>query len=194
MSFLDALRHTLKFEGGYANDPADRGGETFRGISRRYWPDWPGWELIDRAKVRGAAVSVRLIDAAFAGDREMERLVADFYQRHFWQPFESLGASRRIRAKLFDTAVNVGVGGAVKMLQRAINQFGLAAPLMADGAIGPKTRAGFALSAEGPGAEDSFLEAFCREQAAHYRRIVGRNPGQGKFFKGWLRRAEWAPA
>lgn len=193
MSFLGALQHTLKFEGGYANDPADRGGETFRGISRFNWPDWTGWELIDRAKVRGA-VTPRLINAAFAGDPEMERLVADFYQRHFWRPFESLGAPRRIMAKLFDTAVNVGVGGAVKMLQRAVNQLGLAMPLVVDGAIGPKTRAGLALSVEGPGEENSFLKAFCREQEAHYRRIVGRNPGQSKFLKGWLRRAEWVPA
>lgn len=193
MSFLDALQHTLKFEGGYANDPADRGGETFRGISRLNWPAWPGWELIDRAKIRGA-VSARLINAAFAGDLDMERLVADFYQRHFWRPFESLRAPGRIPAKLFDTAVNVGVGGAVKMLQRVVNQSGPVAPLVVDGVIGPKTRAGFTLSVGGAGDEDSFLQAFCREQEAHYRRIVGRNPGQSKFLKGWLRRAEWVPA
>ncbi len=54
MSFAEALKHTLEFEGGYANDPADRGGETFRGISRKNWPRWSGWDLIDQVKRKGA--------------------------------------------------------------------------------------------------------------------------------------------
>lgn len=193
MSFLDALEHTLQFEGGYAHDPADRGGETFRGISRLNWPDWPGWELIDRVKARGA-VSARLINAAFEGEPEMERLVAAFYQRHFWQPLEGLAAPGRIRAKLFDTGVNVGPGGAVKMLQRALNRLGAEPPLVVDGAVGPRTRAGLGAALAGPGAEDRLLAALSREQEAHYRRLVDRNPGQARFLRGWLRRAAWVPA
>lgn len=193
MNFLDALRYTLQFEGGYAHDPADRGGETFRGISRRSWPNWPGWPLIDRARARGADTP-RLINAAFGGDPEMEQMVAAFYQRHFWRPFEGLAAPDRILAKLFDTAVNVGVGGAVKMLQRAVNRLAPSASLVVDGAIGPQTRAAFERAGFGAGGPERFLSAFGQEQAAHYRRIVSRSPGQAKFLKGWLRRAAWAPA
>jgi Putative secretion activating protein len=192
MSFLDALRHTLQFEGGYAHDPADRGGETFRGISRRNWPDWPGWPLIDRVKARGA-LTARLVNAAFESDPEMERMVAVFYQRHFWRPFEGLAAPTRVLTKLFDTAVNVGVGGSVKMLQRAVKRLEPASTLLVDGAIGPQTRAAFAQVSTGPGGSEGFLQAFCREQEAYYRRIVGRSPGQAKFLKGWLRRAAWVP-
>lgn len=191
MDFLDALRHTLKFEGGYANDPADSGGETFRGISRRNWPDWPGWELIDRVKARGA-VTAELINAAFEGDWKMEQSVAAFYQKNFWRPFEKLEASGRITAKLFDTAVNVGVGGAVKMLQRAINRMGPISPLEVDGKLGPRTIAAYGLATSGD--EVCFLDTFCREQEAHYRRIVQRKPSQERFLKGWLRRAAWVPA
>ncbi|MGL4208543.1 MAG: glycosyl hydrolase 108 family protein, partial [Candidatus Adiutrix sp.] len=35
MGFDSALIIVLEFEGGYVHDPADRGGETFRGISRK---------------------------------------------------------------------------------------------------------------------------------------------------------------
>lgn len=190
MNFNDALRHTLQFEGGYANDPDDSGGETFRGISRVNWPRWNGWKMIDRAKARGAATP-KLINAAFARDPEMEQMVAVFYQRHFWRPFEALEADDRITAKLFDTAVNVGVGGAVKMLQRAINKMGPISQLTVDGKIGPRTIAAYGLVACND--EVCFLDTFCREQEDHYRRIVARKPSQQKFLKGWLRRAAWVP-
>ncbi len=65
--FQKALAHTLEFEGGYANDPADSGGETFRGISRRNWPQWEGWPLIDQAKVKGNKTA-KTINEAFADD------------------------------------------------------------------------------------------------------------------------------
>lgn len=195
MNFNEALNHTLRFEGGYANDPDDSGGETFRGISRRNWPDWPGWQLIDRFNVKeNGVITARLINAAFANDPEMEQLAAVFYQRHFWRPFESLEASGRIMAKLFDTAVNVGVAGAVKMLQRAVNRLGPISQLAVDGAIGPKTRAGFDLAVSAKDGEARFLRAFCQEQESHYRRIVQRKPSQAKFLNGWLKRAAWVPA
>lgn len=91
MGFDEALKQTLAFEGGYANDPDDRGGETFRGISRRSFPDWPGWALIDRAKREGDR-SARAINARFVGDMEMEGLVARLYRENFWNPFNGGGA------------------------------------------------------------------------------------------------------
>lgn len=190
MDLNEALNYTLQFEGGYANDPDDSGGETFRGISRRNWPAWPGWEKIDRAKLRGA-ITAKLINAAFTGDKEMEQMVAAFYHKNFWRPFEILEADGRIMAKLFDTAVNVGVGGAVKMLQRAINRLGPISQLTVDGKIGPKTIAAYSLATSGD--EICFLDTFCREQEDHYRRIVQRKPSQAKFLKGWLRRSSWVP-
>ena len=191
MGFNEALKHTLRFEGGYANDPADSGGETFRGISRRNWPGWPGWEMIDRVKARGTTTA-KLIDFFFRDSPEMEQSVAAFYHKNFWRPFEKLEADDRVMAKLFDTAVNVGVGGAVKMLQRAINRLGPISQLAVDGQIGPWTISAYNLATSGD--EVCFLDTFCREQEAHYRRIVARKPSQTKFLKGWLRRATWVPA
>ncbi len=45
-----AYRLTMKHEGGYANNKADRGGETYRGIARKFWSGWIGWPLVDDAK------------------------------------------------------------------------------------------------------------------------------------------------
>lgn len=191
-AFNKALKHTLRFEGGWVNDPADSGGETFRGISRRNWPKWAGWPKIDQVKAKGAKTA-KLINAAFANDKEMEKLVTDFYYLNFWKPFESLDAPDRIMAKLFDTAVNVGVGGASKMLQRAVNRLGPISQLAVDGAIGPKTQAGFDIVIQAKDGEAKFLRMFCAEQESHYRRIVANKPSQANFLKGWLNRAAWLP-
>jgi len=85
-AFEKAFSHTMGFEGGYVNDPADRGGETFRGISRKSWPNWPGWALIDEVKAAGLR-SASAIDRRFADDAEMETLVINFYKNEFWKPF-----------------------------------------------------------------------------------------------------------
>jgi lysozyme family protein len=79
--------HTSGFEGGYVNDPADRGGETYRGISRKSWPDWAGWALIDQAKAAGLR-SASAIGRHFADDSEMDALVTEFYKNEFWEPFD----------------------------------------------------------------------------------------------------------
>ncbi len=191
MTFKEALKHTLEFEGGYANDPADRGGETFRGISRKNWPAWGGWKLIDQVKSQGLT-GRRVIDGFFAQNAEMEALVAGFYEENFWRPFEKPGLPPRTTAKLFDAAVNVGVGRAVKLLQDTLG--GLGASLTADGKIGPQTLAAAREILAKAGAEGDFLNRFAERQGNFYRNIAAKNPGQEKFLKGWLRRAAWVPA
>lgn len=192
MSFENALEHMLEFEGGYVNDPDDSGGETFRGISRRNWPAWPGWDLIDRVKASGATTA-KLINARFAGDAEMERLVADFYRVNFWRPFEKLGLPDRLAEKMFDTAVNMGVGRAAKLLQTAVNALGPVVKLVVDGAIGPRTLDALGLILDTPAGEGRVLAAYAEAQADHYRAIVRGKPSQEKYLKGWLRRAAWLP-
>ena len=46
-AFSQAFAATMQHEGGYANVQGDKGGETYMGISRVYWPSWPGWPVID---------------------------------------------------------------------------------------------------------------------------------------------------
>ena len=191
MSFEKALKHMLEFEGGYANDPADSGGETFKGISRRNWPQWAGWELIDKAKADGFRTAKK-INAAFADNSGMRDLVAEFYRANFWEPWERHGLPGRLTEKLFDTAVNMGVSRAAKLLQTAINNMDPTIKLAVDGVIGPQTKgtvAAICLAAR----EAPLLAAYAKAQANHYRAIVKAKPSQAKFLKGWLRRAEWLP-
>ena len=55
--FKEAFELTLAHEGGYVKDPDDRGGETYKGIARRYNPGWSGWARIDKAKKQALKVA-----------------------------------------------------------------------------------------------------------------------------------------
>jgi len=96
----------------------------------------------------------------------------------------------RLKIKLFDTAVNVGVKQASKFLQSALNRLGAesATSLEIDGKIGPKTLA--ALCGQD---EDIVLMLYAEEQARFYENLAARRPEQVKFLKGWLGRAGWIP-
>ena len=50
-NFLRAVKEVLKIEGGYVNNPNDRGGETKYGISKRAYPNVDIKNLtLDKAK------------------------------------------------------------------------------------------------------------------------------------------------
>jgi lysozyme family protein len=162
-------------EGGYVNDPQDRGGETYLGIARRFHPDWPGWSLIDRITAR--APGTFQADAAEAA--ELERLATAFYRERFWARY-GLGQLRdqALANKVFSFLIN-SERGAGFALQRAINAVGGA--VACDGVIGPKTIA--AANALDP---ETLRMAFAVFQGLHY---LEQDPAQkARFLKGWLRR------
>jgi lysozyme family protein len=45
-----AYESTMKAEGGYVNNPQDPGGETYKGIARKFNSKWDGWIAIDMAQ------------------------------------------------------------------------------------------------------------------------------------------------
>ena len=53
--FHRALQHTLAAEGWYTDS-----GPTYRGIDRRYWPEWEGWAIIDISEEESYEAMARL--------------------------------------------------------------------------------------------------------------------------------------
>ena len=93
----------------------------------------------------------------------------------------------------FDAAVNHGLGGAAKLLQRTLSK-SRGVPLAIDGAIGPKTKRVLYAAMMDMEANAQYRRAFCstylsyREQL--FRAIVSNNPSQKVFLRGWLNRLE----
>ena len=48
-NFAKALEHVLNHEGGYVNHPADPGGMTNLGVTKRVWEEWVGHPVDEKA-------------------------------------------------------------------------------------------------------------------------------------------------
>lgn len=171
-------------EGGYVNDPDDKGGETYNGISRKWFPDWQGWKIIDTYK----KLNVDNLDKILSGNDELSDLVKMFYTEKFITPFDMI-SDKDIKAELFDTGVNLSVLEAKKILQRSLNLLNrnqkLFNDLIVDGVIGTKT-----IDAIQKVKKIKLLTVLNGEQYVHYRKIVLTNPTQEKFFAGWMNRVK----
>lgn len=137
MSFDQAFANTMQHEQGYANNPKDKGGETYMGIARNRHPEWAGWLLVDACLKAGRPLSL---------EREITVLVRDFYRKEFWAGVRCHQVdpmSEEVAEELFEASVNCGPGNGVKFLQRALNALNsngtLFPDLAEDGAIGSGT-------------------------------------------------------
>lgn len=171
-----ALELILTNEGGYSNDPFDRGGSTNMGITqatlsawRRYHPEFPA--------------DVRMLSREQA---------AAIYERQYW---ERSGCDRipwPVSLIHFDMAVNSGAGSAIRALQRTINRCLLSRgkpPITEDGGFGPQTEAGLGEALRIAGLLP-FGIAYLAVRREYYLALVKRNPTQQRFIKGWLNRLE----
>jgi lysozyme family protein len=181
--FLLAYKITMKHEGGYANDPDDSGGETWKGIARKKHPNWVGWDMVDEYRTKPGFPN-NLYTAP-----GLQELVWLFYKKEFWDTLrlDEIG-SQNIANELFDTSVNMGQVIAATFLQRALNvsnrQQKDYPDLVVDGKIGPKT-----ISATNTHPRIGQLFKLLNTlQGARYISICESNPSQEKYLTGWMER------
>ena len=197
--YAAALRKLLGEEGGFVDDPADRGGTTNYGISLRFLAAEGAFDSDGDGKAD--------FDLDMDGDidgRDIRLLsrsdAAWLYQKCFWEPLRCEQWPAPIGEMLFDQAVNGGAFAARKLLQRAVNQClmeagkaGASPPanLPVDGALGEATSAALLWVLRNPGkGMPALIGAFRDAVRERYRQIVSRNPSQQRFLRGWLARAE----
>jgi lysozyme family protein len=123
-TFEPAVEVVLDHEGGYVDDPADRGGRTKFGISQRSYP------ALDIAKLtRQDAIEI--------------------YRRDWWHRYgyERI-RDQRLATKVFDLAVNMGARRSHLLLQQALKAVGLS--VTEDGLLGPETFAAVNLAPAPP--------------------------------------------
>ena len=161
----------LKHEGGYVDDPADRGGATNLGITQATLTEWRG-HPVSKDDVRN------LTEAEAREIYESEYLKRPKID---WLPFP------HPQVFVFDMAVNHGPGRAIKILQETINKAGFG-PIGVDGGMGPMTKAAAERAQEEMG--PYFQNAMVEERKAFYERIIANNPSQERFRRGWMRRAD----
>ena len=111
--FEKAFQRLMHEEGLVLSDhPADKGGQTYAGIARKFHPDWTGWKYVD------------------AGTTPPTQLVRDFYHVEYWMPVKGDQITdQKVATVLFGQYVNMG-GNAIKLVQAAVG-------VIADGKLGP---------------------------------------------------------
>ena len=187
--FRKAYFTTLGHEGGYANDPQDRGGETYRGISRRFYPKWEGWAIIDKAKGDKDKFPQNIDHSA------LYTLVQEFYEDEYWNKFRGDDIlNQELANELFDSAVNLGLSRAVRLLQQSLNLLNREGRLYSnideDGEYGTKTHETLLayLRTEPPSLLYKVLNIL---QGAHYIQVMRNSESQEKFARGWLKRVDF---
>lgn len=161
-AFQASLPFILRWEGGYVNHPADPGGATNKGVTQRVYDDW-------RVRQGMPARDVRQIT-----DDEVHAI----YEAGYWTPPRCDLLPRPLDLVQFDTAVNMGVGRAVRMLQASLG-------CGVDGDFGPGTqRAAEACDA------GAAVAAYCDRREAYYRGLAQKNPKLAVFLKGWMNRLD----
>lgn len=192
--FAAAVARLRLTEGGFVNDPVDRGGATNHGWSLR--------SLVAEGRIDLDADGIADFDLDMDGDIDVADIRAltwgdarYLYHRCFWQRLEADSFPAPIGEMLFDQAVNGGLTAARKLLQRAINSCMVQyrvnlPPLKIDGALGDMTRAALAAVIHVPAARmPAIIIAYRLAAAERYRAIVAANPAQKRFLAGWLNRA-----
>lgn len=156
-----ALEFVLPHEGGYSDNPADRGGPTMYGITQ---------ETARRHGYTGPMQELPL------------EVAASIYGQSYWPGLEAV-ANQAVASKILDLRVNFGVAGGNIVAQTAVNQL-VDPPTAVDGKWGPDTLE--SINAADPAA---LLDELATAAAARYQSIVDRNPSQEVFLRGWMKRA-----
>ncbi len=171
----DIFNDILSKEGGYVNNPNDKGGPTNWGITQAV------------ARAHG-----------YVGD--MRNLTRDqalaIYEADYWYGprFDQISAvSPAIAAELCDTGVNMGPSVPVKWFQRWLNVFNnqqkFYPDLVADGQIGPRSISALKsyLAARGKEGEEVMLRALNCSQGQRYLELAESRPANESFVYGWVK-------
>lgn len=147
MDITKAFNILLEFEGGLSDIKNDAGGLTKYGISQKAYP----------------GLDIRNLT------EEQARLI---YEKDYWQKAGCDNLKPGLQYIHFDTAVNMGIATAVKLLQES-------ARITQDGIMGPDTIAK---------SETVLPSEYLLYRLARYADIVEKNPLQLVFLKGWTNR------
>ena len=163
--FYATIPMVLHYEGGFVDDPIDKGGKTNMGITQKF---------LDTYKKKA---NINVNDVKDLTKKDAIGLYkAEWDTRGF-----GLLDNTDVMKLVYDFSVNSGPQKAIVSLQKILNQKGY--NLTEDGYIGDKTNK--AVNA----VDDKWLKKeLQKHRAEHCDGIVDKHPEQKRFIKGWFYR------
>ena len=202
MNYDRAYQKLLGAEGAYGNKAADRGKETAFGISRVFYPNWPGWAAVDTVKAQlgvpntdPSPAQCRAMSAALASNAEFMADVRTFYKDNYWDGFRGDDIPYEIAYYLFQYAVNTGTATtAGKLLQSQLNFMNkngeMFADLAVDGKPGAATLSALEKVLQRADGQGVLMALMRSESVQHYKDIMRKDPSQEEFCYGWINRSQ----
>ena len=141
--FERAMDFVLRAEGGYVDDPDDRGGVTNFGVTQGTYDRWRTAQALPRQPV--ASITPGEVRAIY---------------RTYWDDVGAGAYEWPVSLVMFDMAINHGPRGAKKIMQHALR-------VTPDGGVGPVTQGAMAGAAA-----DSLANEILWSRVEKYRRIA----------------------
>lgn len=163
MSFKLAHQFVARWEGGFVDDPHDRGGATKWGVTIRTL-------LAKGLDLNGDGVVNRKDIVDMTPNQALE-----IYRRDYWLKVKGDSLPLPLALIVYDCAVNQGVRRASTILQKS-------AKAIPDGRIGPKTLV--AVQSKWGRDHRWMLNEFCARRAVHYSSLSQIT----RYGLGWFRR------
>jgi lysozyme family protein len=168
---LNPIQEIIDNEGGYVNNPADRGGPTKYGITQKTLSNYWGIQATEQqVKDLDIKVAKEIYETNYLSKPRIDKLPEGLLQ-----------------TLVLDMAVNHGPKRGIRILQNATNKTGLNSRLKPDGILGPKSRASIYKCLEYLGYY--YTNLICKQRDLFYYRIVRARPSQEEFINGWLTRS-----
>ena len=120
-NFTEAIEIIILNEGGYVNNPNDKGGETYMGISRNTHPNAIIWKHVDKITVKYK--TAKTITKYLKQNKELTHEIEAIYKSDYWSRFNlDKEKSQRLANQIFDSAVNCGVSATMTRINRVKNE------------------------------------------------------------------------
>jgi len=163
--FNKYFKTLMAHEGGFVNDPVDKGGATKYGITLKTW--------ISKGYDKTGDKKIDINDLRIITIEDAEKIAKEIY----WDSINGDQINNQSIAEfLFDWGYNSGVSTASKKLQSILD-------LNTDGQIGPKTLAKLNSSDQ-----KQVFDKLVASRLAFVESIVKNNPSQVKYLRGWKNR------
>jgi lysozyme family protein len=164
MLFDKDLVNTLRYEGGVTTDT---GGLTNYGIRQDIYNSYTKANKLQNKSVKELNYGE----------------VRDFYETEYYKKPQIDKLPENLQGVIFDSAVNLGQGTAIKQLQSEVGA-------KADGKIGEKTIKAVNDYIKNNG-EDKLIREVIYSRMSHYQHLSQTNPEKyGKYFDGWYNRIQ----
>lgn len=180
--FKRACEKTLRIEGGFVDNPNDRGGPTNLGVTLKTLDRW----FLKRDGRHADLVDLKTLDV-----HQAKALYFDLYWNDRLLPCQEIAEWwEPMGDEVFDTAVNSGPARSAIFLQRTLNLLNrnekVFDDLKVDAWAGTATLKAMRAMDKLPRGRERLMLGINVEQGAFLRDLAMRDPRQEEFYGGWL--------